>query len=287
MASSMRALVKPGPGPGFLLTDVPVPSIGPTDVLINVEKAGVCGTDHHIYSWDSWAQAAHQAADRRRARVHGDRSGSRRRGALGARRRTRFGRRTHRRSHLPALPHRSRRTSANRSRSSASIATARLPSTSRCRSTTCGGSIRRFPTSWQPSSIRSATRCTPSWRPASASRASSITGVGSIGLMAIPVARAAGATAIFAIDVNPAKLELARAWVPTRRSWRRSPDLVDEIKAPHARRRRRRAARDVGKRRRDRHRSADGAQRWTRGAARHSVGQRQRSTWPSASSSRG
>ena len=59
-----------------------------------------------------------------------------------------------------------------------------------------------------------------------------ITGVGSIGLMAIPVARAAGATAVYAIDVNPAKLELAeRAWAPTRRSWRREPGLVDEIKS--------------------------------------------------------
>ncbi len=38
-----------------------------------------------------------------------------------------------------------------------------------------------------------------------------ITGVGSIGLMAIPVARAAGATSVYAIDVNPAKLELARS----------------------------------------------------------------------------
>ena len=52
----MRALVKPGPAPGFVLSEVPVPSIGPTDVLIRVEKAGLCGTDYHIYTWDSWAQ---------------------------------------------------------------------------------------------------------------------------------------------------------------------------------------------------------------------------------------
>ena len=42
-----------------------------------------------------------------------------------------------------------------------------------------------------------------------ATRTVIITGVGSIGLMAIPVARAAGAAAVYAIDVNPAKLELA------------------------------------------------------------------------------
>lgn len=29
---------------------------GPTEVLIRVKKAGVCGTDRHIYEWDEWAQ---------------------------------------------------------------------------------------------------------------------------------------------------------------------------------------------------------------------------------------
>ncbi len=57
-----------------------------------------------------------------------------------------------------------------------------------------------------------------------------ITGVGSIGLMAIPVARAAGATAIFAIDVNAAKLELARRLGADAAFLSTQPDLVDEIK---------------------------------------------------------
>src|SRR5579862_3358195 len=56
MSSSMKALVKASPAPGFLLTEVPVPDIGPGEVLIRVEKAGLCGTDHHIYAWDGWAQ---------------------------------------------------------------------------------------------------------------------------------------------------------------------------------------------------------------------------------------
>src|ERR1700744_4713475 len=56
MASSMKALVKPGAAPGFVLTDVPIPQVAPGDVLIRVEKAGLCGTDQHIYSWDAWAQ---------------------------------------------------------------------------------------------------------------------------------------------------------------------------------------------------------------------------------------
>jgi threonine 3-dehydrogenase len=35
--------------------DVPVPSIGASDVLIRVLNAGVCGTDLHIWEWDAWA----------------------------------------------------------------------------------------------------------------------------------------------------------------------------------------------------------------------------------------
>ena len=37
------------------LRDVPVPACGPNDVLIRVHHAGVCGTDLHIWEWDSWA----------------------------------------------------------------------------------------------------------------------------------------------------------------------------------------------------------------------------------------
>lgn len=53
--AQMRALVKAEAGPGLTLTEVPVPEIGPRDVLIQVEKAGICGTDLHIFEWDGWA----------------------------------------------------------------------------------------------------------------------------------------------------------------------------------------------------------------------------------------
>jgi threonine 3-dehydrogenase len=39
------------------LQDVPQPRIGDADVLIRVLHAGVCGTDLHIWEWDSWASA--------------------------------------------------------------------------------------------------------------------------------------------------------------------------------------------------------------------------------------
>jgi threonine 3-dehydrogenase len=53
----MRALVKEAAGPGMTLRDVAKPTCGPDDVLIRVHYAGVCGTDVHIWEWDAWASA--------------------------------------------------------------------------------------------------------------------------------------------------------------------------------------------------------------------------------------
>jgi threonine 3-dehydrogenase len=52
----VKALVKQAAGPGFTLRDVPVPTIRENEVLIKVRRAGVCGTDVHIYDWDDWAR---------------------------------------------------------------------------------------------------------------------------------------------------------------------------------------------------------------------------------------
>ncbi|HPF63161.1 MAG: L-threonine 3-dehydrogenase [Gemmatimonadetes bacterium] len=51
----MRAVVKPAPEAGLQVTEVPEPRPGARDVLIRVHAAGVCGTDLHIWEWDSWA----------------------------------------------------------------------------------------------------------------------------------------------------------------------------------------------------------------------------------------
>ena len=51
----MKALVKASAGPGFVLKSVPEPTIREDEVLIRVRRAGVCGTDVHIYEWDAWA----------------------------------------------------------------------------------------------------------------------------------------------------------------------------------------------------------------------------------------
>jgi len=52
----MRALVKANPAAGAELRDVPVPVPGDGELLIQVEAASLCGTDLHIYNWDDWAQ---------------------------------------------------------------------------------------------------------------------------------------------------------------------------------------------------------------------------------------
>jgi threonine 3-dehydrogenase len=52
----MRALVKAHGEPGLWLDDVPEPEFGINDVLIRVDRTGICGTDLHIHSWDAWAQ---------------------------------------------------------------------------------------------------------------------------------------------------------------------------------------------------------------------------------------
>lgn len=52
----MKALVKAQARPGLWLEDIPEPAIGINDVLIRVHRTGICGTDVHIYDWDSWAQ---------------------------------------------------------------------------------------------------------------------------------------------------------------------------------------------------------------------------------------
>ncbi len=51
----MKAIVKEAAGPGFVLRDVVEPRIRDDEVLIRVRRAGVCGTDVHIYDWDAWA----------------------------------------------------------------------------------------------------------------------------------------------------------------------------------------------------------------------------------------
>src|SRR5580698_3178540 len=56
MPNTMLAVVKPTPAPGTEIRDVPIPQFGSSDVLVKVKMASICGTDLHIYQWDQWAQ---------------------------------------------------------------------------------------------------------------------------------------------------------------------------------------------------------------------------------------
>lgn len=58
MAGTMRAAVKvKGEYNGTEIKAMPIPKLGPRDVLIKVRMASICGSDVHIYKWDSWASS--------------------------------------------------------------------------------------------------------------------------------------------------------------------------------------------------------------------------------------
>ena len=225
----MKALSKLRPEPGFTMHDVPIPSIGPTDVLIRVEKAGVCGTDHHIYSWDPWAQArvhppvviGHEfmgvveaIGSAVRAVVPGDRVSAE--------------------GHIADLTCVLCRTGQ-----------AHICENVKIIGVDCDGSFAEFiampeynvwkldpaiPDEFAAVFDPLGNAVHTVMAAGVSTKSVVITGVGSIGLMAIPVARAAGAASVYAIDVNPAKLELARRLGADETFDARAPGLVDEIK---------------------------------------------------------
>lgn len=56
-AQTMRAIIKPDRSPGLKMVEVPIPRPGPREALIKVAATSICGTDLHIYKWDPWAQS--------------------------------------------------------------------------------------------------------------------------------------------------------------------------------------------------------------------------------------
>ena len=56
MQTGMDAIVKPAAAEGLELRRVPVPVPAPGEVLIKVHKTAICGSDVHIYKWNTWAQ---------------------------------------------------------------------------------------------------------------------------------------------------------------------------------------------------------------------------------------
>ncbi len=57
MSKKMMAVVKPSAAAGVEIQEVKIPEFGPNEVLVKVKVASICGTDLHIYQWDRWAQS--------------------------------------------------------------------------------------------------------------------------------------------------------------------------------------------------------------------------------------
>ena len=225
----MKALSKSGPQPGFTLKDVPVPEIGPTDVLIRVEKAGVCGTDLHIYSWDSWAQAriappmvvGHEFMGT--VAAVGEAVAS-----------VRVGERVSAEGHVADLTCLLCRTGQAHicerveiigvDRDGAFAEYVAVPEYNVWKLDPAIPDV--FAAIFDPlgNAVHTVMAAGVSVKSVA------ITGVGSIGLMAIPVARAAGASSVYAVDVNPAKLTLAQR-LGADATFVASPGVVDEVKA--------------------------------------------------------
>lgn len=55
--AKMMAVMKCGPVAGATVAEVDVPAVGAGDVLVKVRATSICGTDLHIYNWDAWAQS--------------------------------------------------------------------------------------------------------------------------------------------------------------------------------------------------------------------------------------
>jgi len=53
---TMKSLAKLKPEVGIWMDEAPIPEIGPNDVLIKIRKTAICGTDIHIHNWDEWSQ---------------------------------------------------------------------------------------------------------------------------------------------------------------------------------------------------------------------------------------
>ncbi len=224
----MRALRKSAPGPGFTLEQVPVPDVGPNDVLIHVRAVGLCGTDLHIYGWDHWAQRrikppltiGHEFMGEVAALggavtafAVGDRVSAEGHIACGICSLCRTGQ-AHICEHVQIIGVDTDGAFADYIRMPESNVWKLDPS---------------IPDSWAAVFDPLGNAVHTVMAADVSVKSVAITGVGSIGLMAIPVARAAGAAKVFAIDVNPQKLALAARVGADATFSATQPDLVDEI----------------------------------------------------------
>ncbi|MGI6030486.1 MAG: alcohol dehydrogenase catalytic domain-containing protein [Eubacteriales bacterium] len=67
----MMAVVKTRKERGADYMEVPVPEVGPEEILVKVHAAAICGTDIHIYQWNAWADANVEKAYSKLPRILG------------------------------------------------------------------------------------------------------------------------------------------------------------------------------------------------------------------------
>ena len=205
----MRALVKEAPGPGMVLKEHAEPTIGPTDVLIRVRKAGICGTDGHIWHWDKWS-----AGRIKPPLIVGHEFVGTVAEIGNAVRAVRVGDRVSAEGHI----------------SCGICLLCRTGQAYICEHVQIIGVDRdgcfadyiampehnvwkldpAVPDEWAAVFDPLGNAVHTVMAAGVSTKSVVITGVGSIGLMAIPVARAAGAAKVIAVDINPAKLALAK-----------------------------------------------------------------------------
>ncbi len=206
----MRALVKHHAGEGLRFdSDRPTPEIGPRDVLIRVRKAGICGTDRHIWQWDEWAAGRIPVGI-----VTGHEFAGVVEAVGEAVTRVKKGQRVSAEGHITAgLDYNSRTGNAHIARDTKILGIDR------------DGIFADFVSVpeenvW-PIHERIPDRIAAAFDPLGnavhtvmaadvSAKSVLISGVGIIGLMAVTVAKAAGASRIFCTDVNPPRLALAK-----------------------------------------------------------------------------
>lgn len=228
LPKTMRAVCKTAPAPGFQTCEVPTPAIGPSDVLIRVEKAGICGSDYHIYSWDKWAQSrvkppvvmGHEfmgtvatIGENVRTVATGDRVSAEGHIADGTCLLCRTGQ-AHLCEHLQII---------GVDRDGAFADYIAMPESNVWK---LDAAIPdEFAAIFDPlgNAVHTVMAAGVS------TKSVLVTGAGSIGLMAIAAARAAGAAAILAVDVNLAKLELAKKLGATQTFHANDERLVERI----------------------------------------------------------
>lgn len=52
----MKAVLKRDPAPGAALVDVPAPRPRAGEVVVKVKATSICGTDHHVFMWNEWSR---------------------------------------------------------------------------------------------------------------------------------------------------------------------------------------------------------------------------------------